>query len=1146
MVRNTLVGSEKPLPKPWEMKKPLKNKFESLKIALASPIRIRHWAERTLPNGKKIGRVLNYKTVNYKTLKPESDGLFCEKIFGPINDFECLCGTKKILFKGKSIFCPNCDVEFTASRIRRYRLGYIKLASPVPHIWYLRGRPRFLNILFDLIMAPNKGKVYDIKPIIYGIDALYIPIYRLIKIKKIEPSEVEKEIYLKLGTTHNNQSKRFSPSRSSLNFFTKNQNLVKINGFEKNLEYDFLKKKILNDKSDSPNSVQFFINKKYFTKKLQYFLSTCFNKKNRVFNKQLTKIIRNSYYFNYNIGCLYIIKTFNLSDALHQESGSCSKQQSMSVVNFSKKNKAPILNLNKSKFTKLKKTNFFLFEKKIFLNKKVIKIQNESFLKKKKFFQFKQQKSNFSAAKTINQLDTGLNFTSFTHSGVSLEKVFSKPNSVGKQEIPSIPTNYIYSEKKKLNSYSKKRKLKQGLGDGSKINLKMKIPPFSRMPIFYQFSISDTLNLTQSAGKSSALKVDDARFDRLFMNAKSQLDSYYPIYSRCIFKFVDDDKEKKFEVKELWRWFKNYMTSDSVNQDTVILKYSDRLANRYIIANNYEYKYTKTLLTGTEAVSYWLKKLNFVFLKEHLKEQIQFLDKKLVAYRQLVVMEGFQVKLLKKMIKLRRKVYRLQKLVVYFKKDKLQPEWLMVSILPVLPPNLRPIIQLNANQLAVSDLNQLYKRVLYRNKRVEKYLKKNRQTDSNEILFHQRLLQEAVDALLDNGKGGSQLACSPNGRPFKSLSEILKGKKGRFRQNLLGKRVDYSGRSVIIVGPELKLHECGLPIEMAIELFQPFIIRDLIKLDFRKLADFKKLADFRRLVDFKKLTEAIIRDGKITIVKAKKLIKNQHPIVFTILKKLIKNHPILLNRAPTLHRLGIQAFQPKLVEGRAILLHPLVCPAFNADFDGDQMAVHVPLCFQARAEAWQLMWSRNNLLSPATGEPIIIPSQDMVLGCYYLSTTNSNTRRQILHVLNLKQDSNSDAINKALNKFNIKITSRNSNLMIENKAFLKKKVKQTLFLDSVLLNKYFTNLDQVLIYFSQKKMSLHSSIWVKWLNLVEIENFYEKPVELRVDCYGNITKIYSKYFQNLDNKNTKISQFILTTIGRILLNKIILENIFFN
>src|SRR3954470_15451387 len=302
----------------------------------------------------------------------------------------------------------------------------------------------------------------------------------------------------------------------------------------------------------------------------------------------------------------------------------------------------------------------------------------------------------------------------------------------------------------------------------------------------------------------------------------------------------------------------------------------------------------------------------------------------------------------------RTKISKRLKVVESFKASGTnKPFWMMLEVIPVIPPELRPLVPLDGGRFATSDLNDLYRRVINRNNRLKRLMELN----APEIIIRneKRMLQESVDALFDNGRRGKTFT-GPNKRPLRSLSDMLKGKQGRFRQNLLGKRVDYSGRSVIVVGPELKLHQCGLPKVMALELFKPFI--------------YNKLSEY----------------GYVTTIKsAKKMVEKQRQEVWDILEEVVREHPVLLNRAPTLHRLGIQAFEPVLIEGKAIQLHPLVCAAFNADFDGDQMAVHVPLSIEAQVEARVLMMSINNILSPANGKPIAVPSQDMVLGVYWLT-----------------------------------------------------------------------------------------------------------------------------------------------------------------
>ncbi len=340
---------------------------------------------------------------------------------------------------------------------------------------------------------------------------------------------------------------------------------------------------------------------------------------------------------------------------------------------------------------------------------------------------------------------------------------------------------------------------------------------------------------------------------------------------------------------------------------------------------------------GAEAIKALLASINVTELAAELHEEFQSAtgQKKARIIKRLEVVEAF-------------------------KKSENKPEWMILDVLPVLPPELRPMVQLDGGRFATSDLNDLYRRVINRNNRLSKLL----QLGAPEIIVRneKRMLQEAVDALIDNGRRGRPVT-GASSRALKSLSDMLKGKQGRFRQNLLGKRVDYSGRSVIVVGPELKMHQCGLPKEMALELFKPFVMKRLVN------------------------------DGHAQHIKtAKRLVDRASDIVWDILEDVIKDHPVMLNRAPTLHRLGIQAFEPVLVEGRAIKLHPLVCTAFNADFDGDQMAVHVPLSAEAQAEARFLMLSSNNLLKPQDGKPVTVPTQDMILGCYYLTIDKEGER----------------------------------------------------------------------------------------------------------------------------------------------------------
>nr|YP_009106416.1 beta' subunit of RNA polymerase [Geminella minor]AIT95282.1 beta' subunit of RNA polymerase [Geminella minor] len=776
---------------------------ESIRIGLASPERIRKWAERTLPNGKIIGQVSNSQTVNYKTLKPEKGGLFCERIFGPIKDFECACGKKRIKYYQK--FCPDCDVEFTLSRVRRHRLGFIQLVSAVTHIWYLKGTPSYISILLDL---PKK----KIEAITYCTETLYIS-----PIKLKDSSEINKL-----------QTKLFSSS------------------LEENHTIDF------ND--------------------------TIFD---------------------------------------HSQKDETFHQKNFLIKNFTEKEE--IENSNK---------------KPSFLNSFFSEIDTEE-----------------------NQI---------------LKKFEEDPN--------------------------------------------------------FFFNMGNFKN----DGFSSSFK-------------KNLMNTYYVISQDCSWEMQDD-----------WNFFNYYITNPPFQDDKLISSYNSKILNfnNFILSKNK----LNNFLTGGEAIRLLLSNLDLSLLDRQLRMELFEYNEQITEFENQNFLLFGEQRRLQFLHYVRTKKLRRLKLIRHFRRTKAQPDWMILSILPVLPPDLRPIIQLDGDQVAVSDLNKLYQKVLFRNNRMKRHRKINSGNKSDEIKYAQRLLQESIDALIENGKGGSEPICATNDRPLKSLSDMLKGKKGRFRQNLLGKRVDYSGRSVIVVGPKLKLHECGLPKEMAIELFQPFLIRKL-------------------------MANKVVR----TIVGAKRLINNQDSIIWDFLRQVMQNHPVLLNRAPTLHRLGIQAFQPKLVEGRAILLHPLVCPAFNADFDGDQMAVHVPLSFQARAEAWKLMWSRNNLLSPATGQPIILPSQDMVLGCYYLTTFNVNS----------------------------------SFLETKNKFF------------------YFSDLNDVLKAYNQKKIHLHSCIWVRWNSFLESFFEVEKPLEIRVYSSGKFLLIYSTFQRYVDSSKNLNFQLIRTTPGRILINDLL-------
>nr|UTS57636.1 RNA polymerase beta' subunit [Illicium simonsii] len=416
---------------------------------------------------------------------------------------------------------------------------------------------------------------------------------------------------------------------------------------------------------------------------------------------------------------------------------------------------------------------------------------------------------------------------------------------------------------------------------------------------------------------------------------------------------------------------------------------------------------------------------------------------------------------------------RRMELAKHFLRTNVEPERMVLCLLPVLPPELRPIIQIDGGKPMSSDINELYRRVIYRNNTLTDPLTTSRSTPGELVLCQEKLVQEAVDTLLDNGIRGQPMRDGHN-KVYKSFSDVIEGKEGRFRETLLGKRVDYSGRSVIVVGPSLSLHRCGLPREIAIELFQTFVIRGLIR---------QRVA------------------SNIGIAKSK--IREKEPIVWEILQEVMRGHPVLLNRAPTLHRLGIQAFQPIIGEGRAICLHPLVRKGFNADFDGDQMAVHVPLSLEAQAEARLLMFSHMNLLSPAIGDPISVPTQDMLIGLYVLTIGN---HRGI-----------------CANRYNPCNYRNYQNETVDDNNYQYTKEKEPHFCSSY----------DALGAYRQKRINLYSPLWLRWRLDQRVIASREVPIEVQYESLGTYHEIYGHYQIVRSIKKEILCIYIRTTIGHI-------------
>jgi DNA-directed RNA polymerase beta' subunit len=1337
-------------------------------IGLASPERIKQWAEKTLPNGKILGEVINANTLHHKTFKPQKGGLFCERIFGPLKDFECACG-KPLKYKkeakvsnvisnlpdysnfkevnimstelnaNKSICCPageiltktrnfcnTCEVEYTWSVMRRYQLGYIRLISPVTHVWYLKGNPSYLSILLDIKKKHLENITYCTETItlenalkggtVSSKSSDIVSLWKKLKEQIIFNGETalaknskktilgteegQKEQDLKNQVNQNHSQilagrhypaeeflpkadtvleKNISTVKSFRNilsvmenkiekraklklkkykywkifYFFKNANQAlesvipnEIANIKENLTqadineykkgfiftkdikqsnknyYSFLVKPGINEIKNYSKKINF--KKVHFlsflitqTKRDTALVSTTVKKIKQIFKKitipfyillNLNIFSQKSIYNNVINSTWKKLTEKALRKALIRINKICNKMDSAYAISFNNfaypplsfssralesKNRLKPTNQNslkeyllnssrnsiksiKNYFNSLFYVDYYKIDDLKYATGKRLsyKVRDHALFIKSHFYLESYTLSNFSMKlseflisyflkkdalhitrlnyyniilRNLNQIFFNIFLQNLvpTFADSVLKLQSSKESSKQKKNLLKLNKNLIYFFMSKPSMLKKKKKfefLNQMTNWPSSSMTQNKI---SKKDLAYaikfknSYGVAALAKYTKTAfasAKSTSQKAQSAAFEFDFINANifnkifknDLLDDLYNKRSYGIdykstlipnvtsglkqdgkvHQLLKDSPRKKklynniyclshrerWEVENDWNFLYYFMTAPSENGEKMIPNYKDRYENGY--GTNFagrEYNPTLTyqnisfhleksaFFSGPGIVQQLLNEFNFNELRTMDKQNRflhYFLNKKIIKLKNNTSNKRYRVKdkelkELKELYKKRDLLIRRTKLVRKFLRKESSPQSTILTMLPVLPPDLRPIVKMG-DQIAASDLNRLYQRVIYRNDRLKKFLKDPATSHSYEMKYAQRLLQEAVDNLIQNGKSGVVSEKDSRGRALKSLSDILKGKQGRFRQYLLGKRVDYSGRSVIVVGPKLKLHECGIPKEMALELYLPFLLKTI-------------------------LNENLAR----TVVGAKTLIKTNPTLIWELLREIMQTCPVLLNRAPTLHRLGIQAFQPKLIDGRAILLHPLVCSAFNADFDGDQMAVHVPITVEARAEAWKLMLSRNNILSPATGDPLAIPSQDMVLGCYYLTTNLLNSlaananKGDNIHLLNIK-----------------------------GSGF------------------YFSNIEDVLKDYELKKIDLHSNIWLKWNGFIENGSDQEEPIEIRLDSLGNWKEIYNKSQKSYDSKNSLISQYILTTPGKILFNQIIHKSIY--
>ena len=682
--------------------------FDALRLSLASPDTILSWSH---------GEVTKPETINYRTLRPERDGLFCERIFGPTRDWECHCGKYK-RYRYKGIICDKCGVEVTRSKVRRERMGHIKLASPVSHVWYFKGIPSRMGLLLD--MSPR-----NLEKILYFANYIVTDVHE----------DVREELLANLSMDSDEEA-------------------VRLRG-------------AIDAKADE---------------------------------------IRQQHQESHR----------KLRDEIEAEVAELQKEYEDTVELLTEQGQAIQETIRSGLGSKAKK--------------------------------------NLIVGPDGDE-----------------EVVVVKGETIAEDMVPAT----LHKVQEKVER------------------------------------VEANIRAAQETARARLARAE-VELEQAIAEATSQQRDA-----------LDDQLDVRQQELDTLRQDLEALHVKQILTDTQYRDFQERFGRAFRAS------------IGAEAVRDLLARID--------------LDQEMYRLREESRTASGQR---------RQKAIKRLKVVEDFRKSQASPTWMILEVLPIIPPELRPMVQLDGGRFATSDLNDLYRRVINRNNRLKRLL----ELGAPEIIVRneKRMLQEAVDALVDNGRRGRAITGTGN-RKLKSLSDLLKGKQGRFRQNLLGKRVDYSGRSVIVVGPELKLHECGLPKKMALELFKPFVMRELVN------------------------------KGYTTNIKsAKRMVERSNNAVWDVLDEVIRDHPVLLNRAPTLHRLGIQAFMPVLVEGSAIQVHPLVCPAFNADFDGDQMAVHVPLFSGAIAEAKNLMMSSRNLLSPANGQPVVAPTQDIVLGCYWLTAVRSD------------------------------------------------------------------------------------------------------------------------------------------------------------
>ncbi len=825
--------------------------FNAIRIGLPSPDAIHAWSH---------GEVKKPETINYRTYKPERDGLCCARIFGPIKDYECLCGKYKRL-KHRGVVCEKCGVEVTRARERRKRMGHIDLANPVVHVWYLKSLPSRIGLMLEMTL-PDLEKVLTYERYVVTRGG-----------KTMQPA-ANQAVLRVLDKVFNDQPvERFD----LISLLGQKGHQAPVTGQylskQEYLECDANRPRYGADGGDFETMMG--------AEAIQMSL------KNMDLRRELEKIFEELYPGFRIYIWLYQRLTEEQNMRLPEERGEYEELLKQLPTGF--RGYMRVLDELKLKLRMPKERHEYK-DLLVDLGMHIPKVKEcgSFFNECDHFFQEILAHMPEEAAERDQFLKvckkTSERFA--TYQRILQDARYEVAAGASKKAPSSGPIKncekFVRACQEAWLNFDEHEKIVESLGDLLPEGLSDEITQRCEQAI------------TELKTISGRERKDYAQFCR---RCDAVLDAI---------NAAPVDRRKYEQV----------------------LKVSKKIHDKSSEFDSYD-ELLSRLATQPPTT------------REEYESVLEALDK--------VLSESAKKRLLKRL-----------DLCCAFLRTRDKPEWMVLTVLPVLPPDLRPLVPLEGGRFATSDLNDLYRRVINRNNRLRRLL----DLGAPDIIIcnEKRMLQEAVDALLDNGRRGRPVTGS-NKRKLKSLAEVIKGKQGRFRQNLLGKRVDYSGRSVIVVGPTLKLHQCGLPKKMALELFKPFIIGKLQ-----------------------------VQGQASTIKAARKQVEREGPEVWDILSDVIREHPVLLNRAPTLHRLGIQAFEPVLIEGKAIQLHPLVCTAFNADFDGDQMAVHVPLSIEAQLEARALMMSTNNVLSPASGTPIIVPSQDIVLGLYYMTRKRVNVK----------------------------------------------------------------------------------------------------------------------------------------------------------